>query len=45
MDACTGDPRSTKCYNPNPKTLWGDPGKYTSEAALFAMLKDFSPVM
>lgn len=45
MDACTGDPRSTKCYNPNPKTLWGDPGKYTSEAELFAMLKDFSPVM
>ena len=30
MDACTGDPRSTECYNPNPKTLWGDPSQYAS---------------
>lgn len=45
MDACTGDPWSTACYNPNPKTLWGDPTKYTSEAALFEMLKDFRPIM
>ena len=45
MDACTGDPWSTACYNPNPKTLWGDPTKYISEAAVFEMLKDFRPIM
>lgn len=45
MDACTGDPRSTECYNPNPKTLWGDPSQYASEAEVFEMLKNFRPIM
>lgn len=45
MDACTGDPWSTKCYNPNPKTVWGNPSQYTSEAEVFEMLKNFKPTM